>query len=76
LFGSTDLREKTGYRTWLWVLAPLGFGCYYFFFGPIHFYWSPIVKVPSINPHFGYVNETEAVISVILQRFYYGIFTF
>jgi hypothetical protein len=65
LFGSTDNRLKTGWRAWLWVLPPLGCGVFYFFFGPAHFYWSPLLQSGATNPHFGYATEMTMLVITI-----------
>ena len=54
LFGSH--KDKTGYRTWFWVMPPTLWGLWYAVHEkPMPF--SAIVNLESPNPHQGYHDE-------------------
>lgn len=51
-----------GWKIWLWTLPSAMMFFYYFLFGPAHYYYSPILKISALSPHFGYADAMEFMV--------------
>jgi hypothetical protein len=67
LFGGSEAagaggRPKGAWKVWLWMAPSALLGLGYFLFGPAHYFYSPILKVQAVNPHYGYADQMESMV--------------